>query len=400
MLDNDKPVGIILLTIIIYNGETLNALNSQTELGPKLKTLSVGGRYTLIKSVLSSLPLHYFSIFKTPKGILNKIESFRRNFFNGADIADRKMSLIRWKNILASKKNGGLGISSLFALNRALLFKWVWRFITNGPSLWFRFIKAIYGNRGAIDIIHNTSRCSPWLDIIREFKSLSSIGIDLFSLVKKVGNGEETSFWDEVWTTDSPLKHMFLRLYSLELDKSCSVAVKVRDLSLISSFRRPPRGGVEEDQLRLLGDIISSIVLSNSNDRWIWRLDSAGDFSVKSARCYIDNSFLPKDEVSTRWIVSVPIKVNIFAWKVCLDKLSTRLNLSIRGLDIPSILCPNCYIAVESTAHILFSCDIACQLMRKVVRWWEVEIHDIHSYGDWLLWFNNLRFPKRLKDIF
>ncbi|GJY96657.1 RNA-directed DNA polymerase, eukaryota [Tanacetum coccineum] len=244
-----------------------------------------------------------------------------------SDIEDRKMSLIGWKNILASKKNGGLGISSLFALNRALLFKWIWRFITSGPSLWSRFIKAIYGNRGAIDIIHNTSRCSLWLDIIREFKSLSSI------------------------------------------DKSCSVAVKVRDLSLISTFRRPPRGGVEEDQLRLLGDIISSIVLSNSNDRWIWRLDSAGDFSVKSARCYIDNFFLPKDEVSTRWIVSVPIKVNIFAWKVCLDKLPTRLNLSIRGLDIPSILCPNCYIAVESTAHILFSCDIACQLMRKVVRW-------------------------------
>ncbi|GKF04737.1 RNA-directed DNA polymerase, eukaryota [Tanacetum coccineum] len=122
----------------------------------KLKTLSVGGRYTLIKSVLSSLPLYYFSIFKTPKGILNKIESFRRNFFNGADIADRKMSLIGWKNILASKKNGGLGISSLFALNRALLFKWIWRFITSGPSLWSRFIKAIYGNRGAIDVTPQT----------------------------------------------------------------------------------------------------------------------------------------------------------------------------------------------------------------------------------------------------
>nr|GEW04842.1 RNA-directed DNA polymerase, eukaryota [Tanacetum cinerariifolium] len=161
-------------------------------------TLSVAGRYTLTKSVLSSLHLHYFSIFKVPKGILNKMESFRMNFFNGVDIADRKMSLIGWKNILASMKNEGLGISSLFALNGALLFKWIWHFITNGSSLWSRFIKAIYGNRGAIDIIHNTSRCSYWLDIIREFKSLSSTSIDLFSLVKKVGNGEETSFWDEV----------------------------------------------------------------------------------------------------------------------------------------------------------------------------------------------------------
>ncbi|GKC73223.1 putative reverse transcriptase domain-containing protein, partial [Tanacetum coccineum] len=93
----------------------------------KLKTLSVGGRYTLIKSILSSLPLHYFSIFKVPKGILNKMESFRRNFFNGVDRAERKMSLIGWKKILASKQNGGLGVSSLFALNHALLFKWIWR---------------------------------------------------------------------------------------------------------------------------------------------------------------------------------------------------------------------------------------------------------------------------------
>ncbi|GKF22292.1 RNA-directed DNA polymerase, eukaryota [Tanacetum coccineum] len=173
-----------------------------------------------------------------------------------------------------------------------------------------------------------------------------------------------------------------MRLYSLELDKSCSVVVKVRDTSLIASFRRPPREGIEVDQLRLLGDIISSIALSNSNDRWLWRLDSAGDFSVKSARCYIDDSFLPKVEVSTRWIVSIIIKVNIFPLKVCLDKLPTRLNLSIRGLDIPSILCPNCYIVMESTAHILFSCDMARHLMCKVARWWEVEIHNIHSYSD------------------
>ncbi|GJV87082.1 RNA-directed DNA polymerase, eukaryota [Tanacetum coccineum] len=150
--------------------------------------------------------------------------------------------------------------------------------------------------------------------------------------------------------------------------KLCSVAVKLRDTSLISSFRRPPRGGIKEE-MRLLGDIISSVVLSHSSDRWIWRLDSLGDFSVKSLRCYIDDSFLPKEEVPTRWIDSIPIKVNIFAWKVCLDKLPTRLNLSLRGLDIPLILCPICHVVVESTDHLLFSFDMACQLMRKVARW-------------------------------
>ncbi|GKF85538.1 RNA-directed DNA polymerase, eukaryota, partial [Tanacetum coccineum] len=159
-----------------------------------------------------------------------------------------------------------------------------------------------------------------------------------------------------------------------------------------------PRGGIEEEQLRLLVDSISSVVLSQSSDRWVWRLDSSGDFSVKSARPFIDDSFLPKEEVPTRWVKFIPIKVNILAWKVCLDKLPTRLNISLRGLDIPYILCPTYSTVVESTAHLLFSCHLARQLMRKVARWWEVEFHEFQSYGDWLTWFSNIRFSKRLKD--
>ncbi|GKF41596.1 hypothetical protein Tco_0124938 [Tanacetum coccineum] len=44
----------------------------------KLKSLSIGGRLTLIKFVLSSLPLYYMSSFKVPKGVLSKMESIRR----------------------------------------------------------------------------------------------------------------------------------------------------------------------------------------------------------------------------------------------------------------------------------------------------------------------------------
>ncbi|GKE13302.1 hypothetical protein Tco_1416853 [Tanacetum coccineum] len=151
----------------------------------KLKSLSIGGRLTLIKSVLSSLPLYYMSYFKVPKGVLSKMESIRRNFFNGVENAEKKMSLIGWNKILASNKNGGLGVSSFFAYNRALLFKWIWRFLANGASLWSRFISAIYGIRGALDNSSSYSRRSPWLDIVNEVKKLASKGIDLLSLVKK-----------------------------------------------------------------------------------------------------------------------------------------------------------------------------------------------------------------------
>ncbi|GJZ65686.1 RNA-directed DNA polymerase, eukaryota [Tanacetum coccineum] len=157
----------------------------------KLKTLSIGGCLTLIKSVLSSIPLYHISIFKVPMRALHSMESIRRNFFNGIDGSERKLALISWKKVLASKKYGGLGVSSFFAFNRAILFKWIWRFLSQGSSLWARCIKSIYGDRGAIDSFESISGRSPWLDIVRETKSLIKKGIDLLAFVrKKVGNGE------------------------------------------------------------------------------------------------------------------------------------------------------------------------------------------------------------------
>nr|GEZ50889.1 RNA-directed DNA polymerase, eukaryota [Tanacetum cinerariifolium] len=47
-----------------------------------------------------------------------------RNFFNGIQDGDRKITWVKWSKVLASKKYGGLGVSNFYALNRALLFKW------------------------------------------------------------------------------------------------------------------------------------------------------------------------------------------------------------------------------------------------------------------------------------
>nr|GEV17234.1 RNA-directed DNA polymerase, eukaryota, reverse transcriptase zinc-binding domain protein [Tanacetum cinerariifolium] len=89
----------------------------------KLKTLSIGGRLTLLKSVLGAIPIYHMSIFKVPLKVLQNMESIQARFFNGADVNSKKPSWVRWKSVLAAKDVGGLGVSSLFALNRALMFK-------------------------------------------------------------------------------------------------------------------------------------------------------------------------------------------------------------------------------------------------------------------------------------
>lgn len=47
------------------------------------RNLSMGGRVTLINSVLSSLPLYYFAFFKAPKKILNELIKIQRMFLWG-----------------------------------------------------------------------------------------------------------------------------------------------------------------------------------------------------------------------------------------------------------------------------------------------------------------------------
>nr|GEX16358.1 RNA-directed DNA polymerase, eukaryota [Tanacetum cinerariifolium] len=172
----------------------------------KVKTLSIGGRLTLLKSVLDASPLHNMSIYKVPKGVLKKIEAIRCNFFNGADPAKRKITWVSWDKVLASKKNGGLEVSSFHALNRALLLNWVWHFLSQDGSLWYRVIQALYG----FDFVSHCKKC--------------------------VGDGHNTRFWYDYWVFDQQLRVRFPRLFALETDKESMVASKLGSSSVDASF--------------------------------------------------------------------------------------------------------------------------------------------------------------------
>nr|GEV76746.1 RNA-directed DNA polymerase, eukaryota, reverse transcriptase zinc-binding domain protein [Tanacetum cinerariifolium] len=100
--------------------------------------------------------------------------------------------------VLAHNDKGGLGVSSLFALNRGLMFKWIWRFYAHDTSLWVRVIMVIYGEAGNMDAKVKAGSTSCWMSIVHEAKSLVSKGIDLFKFMRfKLGNGENARFWED-----------------------------------------------------------------------------------------------------------------------------------------------------------------------------------------------------------
>nr|GEY52737.1 RNA-directed DNA polymerase, eukaryota, reverse transcriptase zinc-binding domain protein [Tanacetum cinerariifolium] len=193
-----------------------------------------------------------------------------------------------------SKKYEGLGVSSFYALNRALLFKWVWRYLSHDNSLWSRVISAIHGLNGQVLF---AAFNSTWSSIINEVNSLKDKGVDLISHCKiRMDKGTCTSFWNDLWIDDSLLKLFFPRLYALEENKHISVADKMRT-PISFSFRHPVRRGVESQQHDHLSVLLDSVILSNMKDIWFWNLNGDGVFRVKDVRILLDEAFLPKMEV-------------------------------------------------------------------------------------------------------
>ncbi|GKA86254.1 RNA-directed DNA polymerase, eukaryota, reverse transcriptase zinc-binding domain protein [Tanacetum coccineum] len=304
--------------------------------GWKANMLSSGGRLTLIKSVLGSLGIYYFSIFKVPEAVLKTLESLRASFFWGATGDTRKLAWIKWSNILASLDKGGLG-----------------------------GLKSIHGNEAGIEL----KGCQPnglWAHIVGTIYHLHSSGyVPLNSLRYQVGDGSMIRFWKDTWLDDAHLCSRFNRALA--------------------------------DLNNLLMDI-GSLNVEVDRDCVVSSLSTDGSYSVSFIRKHIDNCMIANSLPSTRWCKIIPQKVNIFMWRLLLDRLPHRLNLSSRGLDIDSILCPVCSEHVESNSHTFFSCSAASNIWRLVRGWCELKILTLSSCDEWDIWYTSWKASKVEKD--
>ncbi|GKC12772.1 RNA-directed DNA polymerase, eukaryota [Tanacetum coccineum] len=94
------------------------------------------------------------------------------------------------------------------------------------------------------------------------------------------------------------------------------------------------------------------------------------------------------------------IKVNILAWKIKLDALPTRLNISRRGMDILCLECPCCGSGVESSDHLFCKCDLVRRIASKISEWWNVPYADCNSYEEWSAWLVSLHLGVKSKLMF
>nr|GEX94549.1 hypothetical protein [Tanacetum cinerariifolium] len=269
----------------------------------KANMLSFGGRLTLIKFILASLGIYYLSIFKAPEMVSKSLKNIRAVFFWGGTIHSRKLAWVKWKNIVASFKKGGLNIWSLKAFNLALLQKCRWLMFPNSSTLWVNVIKALHGFDGGFG--YNSCSCKgSWAQIVGSSNYLHSSNISSY-----------TPF--------------VFKLFRLKQDKDCLIMDRIANGQWVWNWS----SNLGVRNTTHLNELLLDISLLNiqvDTDKCLWSLDKEGAFVVAPLRRLIDDITLPSLDFSTSWDNAILCRLNIFMWHLKIDKLSHRLNLSRR----------------------------------------------------------------------
>ncbi|GKB24357.1 putative RNA-directed DNA polymerase, eukaryota, reverse transcriptase zinc-binding domain protein [Tanacetum coccineum] len=248
--------------------------------------LSFGGRLTLIKSILGSLGIYYLSIFKAPKMVLKSLENMRAAFFWGGTIHSRKLAWVKWQNIVASFKKGGLNIRRLKAFNLALLQKWRWRIFSNSSALWVNVIKALHGSDGGFGY-NGCSSKGLWAQIVGSSNYMHSSNIlPIDSIRFQVGCG-------------------FSRLFRLKQDKDCLIMDRIANGQWVWNWS----SNLGVRNIAHLNELLldmSPLNIQVDTDKCLWFLDKEGVFAVAPLRRLIDDITLPSLDFSTSWDNAIP----------------------------------------------------------------------------------------------
>ncbi|KAJ9689707.1 hypothetical protein PVL29_012417 [Vitis rotundifolia] len=172
----------------------------------KRQYLSKGGRITLIKSTLASIPVYQMSIFRMPKSVAKRLEKLQRDFLWGGGNTGRKIHLINWKAVCTHKEKGGLGIRRMGVLNKALLGKWIWRFAVEKDVLWKKVIGVKHGLEGCgwkSKEARGPFGVGLWKGILKEMSWCWN------NMKFKVGRGTKIMFWTDHWCGNEALSQAF-----------------------------------------------------------------------------------------------------------------------------------------------------------------------------------------------
>ncbi|XP_076889715.1 uncharacterized protein LOC143540582 [Bidens hawaiensis] len=142
------------------------------------------------------------------------------------------------------------------------------------------------------------------------------------------------------------------------------------------------------------------VVLGDGMDRLVWDFEDNEGFSVRSLIRDLDE-LKPHDEnYVMEWNNWVPKKVGIHAWRVEMGCIPILLELLKRGIVVTKAVCPICEEELESTEHLVISCQFAQTLWSVISSRCKVSSIFAFSVKDLLDLHRFSYFPKRKAKAF
>ncbi|XP_043710187.1 uncharacterized protein LOC122659103 [Telopea speciosissima] len=105
------------------------------------RLLSYGGRVTLLKHVLASMPIHVLTTLDQPQDVIRRVYGIFADFLWGNSEWGKRRHWVCWNKICRPVEEGGLGVRRLEDVGLSLRLKGFWRVLAD-QSLWSTFFRA------------------------------------------------------------------------------------------------------------------------------------------------------------------------------------------------------------------------------------------------------------------
>ena len=214
------------------------------------------------------------------------------------------------------------------------------------------------------------------LNQIRSGVGLVDIGWLSDNIIWKVGDGRDTLFWVDPWLDGCPLARSFGRLYLLADNKLATVS-EMFELGWgfggeAWKWRRRLLVWEEGLLLECVERVITCILQVGTVDRWVWKLHTSQCYTVKSAYSFLTSIDTNQNEGFDSFLClkAVPLKVNLFVWRLFLNILPTKDNLYGREvIDVTQLHCAALCGELEDRDHLFFRCEVYSRIWLLVSKW-------------------------------
>lgn len=214
------------------------------------------------------------------------------------------------------------------------------------------------------------------------------------NMTRRLGNGNDTDFWEGNWMGGMSLKARFPRLFHLstnQLAKVSEMGSWTQEGWVWQLEWRPELHDTELAGVADLEQIIQQVPLTEGRaDWWEWRGSAGGKFSVKNT--YEKLAIRRRHGVqrerrlqwpSKVWDAAAPFKAQVTGWRLLQNRLPTIDNLSKR-FDLPTEerICCCCRMEEESSCHLFLACLEVQKLWQNMVKWCGVRWAAPATLGD------------------